>query len=121
MASLLTVKITGLSKMRDAFQQSPRIFTTVFDRAVKQATLLLFGKSREKSPVDTGFLRGPGMVTSFEVLTGHVDNNAPYAKFVHEGTKYMKGRPFFEEAIEAGQSQVDFIFDRALQDFANQI
>lgn len=117
----LSVKIEGLDELQKAFKKAPRLFTQIFDGAVKKSIYALLGTSREATPVDTGFLRGAGMVTSFEALMGTLENTAPYALFVHDGTKHMPARPFFSEGIDAGQDQVDNIFSDALEQFNDQI
>jgi len=117
----VTVTIEGMDKLEAAFRQAPKIFVTVFDRAIKQATLSLLGRVREVTPVDTGFLRNTGMETSFETLIGRVDNVAPYAVYVHEGTLHMQARPFFTMGLASGQEAVNVYFEQALQEFANRI
>lgn len=121
MDSTLSVEIIGLDKLELAFKKAPQLFTTIFDRAVKQSTLTVLGRSRERTPIDKGFLRGPGMQTTFSALTGRIDNVAPYAGYVHDGTIHMKARPFFEWGIDAGQSDVNMFFDQAAKEFANSI
>lgn len=118
---MLQVEIKGLNEMKQAFAKSPALFTRVFDTAIKKATYSLLGTSRMATPVDTGFLRGPSMQTSFSALVGRIENTAPYAIYVHEGTIHQKARPFFQEGIESGQNEVDNIFDQALQEFTNQL
>lgn len=117
MGSAITIKIDGWDKIQKGFLNSPKSFVRIFDPAVKKATFILLGKSRERTPIDTGFLRGPGMNTTFDALTGHIGNDAPYASFVHDGTSKMSARPFFEWGIEAGESQVQKTFDEAINQF----
>lgn len=117
----LTVKIEGLESIQKSFRQSPRVFTTVFDRAIKKSIFVLLGTSREVTPVDTGFLRGAGMQTTFEALIGKLENTAPYAVYVHDGTSRMDARPFFEWGIDAGQDQVNNIFSKAMEEFKQSI
>lgn len=59
-----------------------------------------FGK--QLTPVLTGQLRGSiGVSSLIGGLTGHmVSTNKNYAIYVHEGTKYMRARPFLREGLE---------------------
>lgn len=117
----INVTITGMEEIEKAFKRSPQVFVRVFDRVIKQATLLVLGRVKERTPIDKGFLRGPGMETTFETLIGRIDNVAPYAKYVHEGTIHMTGRPFFQWGLEAGQADVNALFEQGLNDFYNEI
>lgn len=119
--SNLTVKIEGADKIIKAFQASPRLFVPIFDKAIKKSIIHLLGTSRMVTPIDKGFLSGAGMETDFETLTGKISNSAPYHVFVHEGTSKMEARPFFQWGMEAGQEQVQNIFDKALAEFTNAL
>lgn len=121
MDKAINIEFTGMEEIERAFKRAPSLFVSIFDRVIKQATLSVLGRVKEKTPIDKGFLRGPGMESTFETLIGRIDNVAPYAKYVHEGTIHMQARPFFEWGLEAGQSEVNLFFERGLQDFYNQI
>jgi len=121
MDKAIDVKITGMEEIERSFKRAPATFVSVFDRVVKQATLSVLGRVKENTPIDKGFLRGPGMVSTFETLLGRIDNVAPYAQYVHEGTIHMTGRPFFQWGLEAGQAEVSALFEQGLNDFYNQI
>lgn len=54
-------------------------------------------------PVDTGRLRASiGVSQSFgsEGAVTRVEATADYAIYVHEGTRYMRGRPFLTEGLD---------------------
>ena len=68
---------------------------------------------RYYSPVDTGNLRGSW--SSMEV--GNVcrlRNSAKYTVYVNEGTRYMKGQHFVEEAIGRIKEQSRSIVSQAM-------
>lgn len=115
------VKIEGADQIIKSFRRSPKLFTDIFNKAIKKSILVLLGETRQVTPVDTGFLRETGMQTSFAALIGQIDNIAPYATYVHEGTKLMEARPFFEWGAESGKDQVDAIFDAAMTEFKNNL
>lgn len=150
MPKALEVQIAGLDEMVASFKQAPGLFMTVFNKAIKKSIFVLTAAAKMETPVDLGFLRN-SMRESFENLIGTLDNTAPYALFVHEGTKphfppldaitpwanrhgippFMvamsiaakgtKGVPFFDLAIDAQQLQVQNYFDVAMEDFKNQL
>jgi HK97 gp10 family phage protein len=61
-------------------------------------------EAKRLCPVDTGNLRAS---ITFEIqqqgsdLIGRVGTNVPYARYVHDGTKYMRARPFLRDALPA--------------------
>lgn len=151
MAADLTVKISGLDALQKAFKQSPKVATKHLNTAIKQSIFTLLANARMAAPVDQGFLRNSGMVTSFEILKGLLENKAPYALYVHEGTrphyvslsaikgwadrhgippflvqrsimrKGTKGKPFFKDSIEASQESINQYFDKALNNIIKEL
>lgn len=64
--------------------------------------------SKQIVPVRTGRLRS-SIATSWMIgsIGARVMPNTDYAYFVHEGTKYMRGRPFMEKGAEYAQQFVE--------------
>lgn len=61
-------------------------------------------KAKMAAPVDTGRLRadiGVDLDQKGDELKGYIFNtgNVKYAPYVHDGTRYMKARPYIREAI----------------------
>lgn len=121
MSANLTVEIKGVNELKKSFNKSPELFVRIFDPVVKKSIFNILGKTRPFVPVDTGFLRETGMQTTFEALIGRLENVAPYAVYVHEGTKKMEARPFFDQGIEEAQEDVQMFFDEALEIFNNSL
>lgn len=117
----LSVQIQGLNELVVAFNKSPQITGKEINIAISKTILLLLGEARKNTPVDTGFLRETGMQTTFGELIGVLENVAPYAVYVHDGTKFMEARPFFEIAIQSSESQVNDFFNQALENITNQL
>lgn len=92
--------------------------------AIKKATFLVDAKSKINTPVLTGRLRSShrtffaGFGSSF---AGTVEPTANYAIFVHEGTKFMQGRPFLRNALEDSEDEIQYLFSRATQNALDQI
>lgn len=55
--------------------------------------------AKQVTPVDTGVLRASIVTKSLGELSHEVFTNKEYALFVHEGTKFMRGRPFMEQGV----------------------
>jgi len=151
MPAELSVKIDGLDALKAAFRDSPRIAAKHLNTAIKQGVFTLLANARRDAPVDQGFLRGAGMVTSFEILKGTLENKAPYAVYVHEGTrphypplsaikgwadrhgvspflvqrsiarKGTKAKPFFSNSIQASQADITRFFSQAGQNILKDL
>lgn len=58
--------------------------------------------AKARCPVDTGRLRGSinwRIETDSKGLVAIIGTNVSYAIYVHEGTRYMAGRPFLLEGL----------------------
>lgn len=64
------------------------------------------GKVKPHVPVRTGTLRR-SITHRVEKSRGFVGTSLEYAEFVHEGTRYMAGRPFLKEGVEDAQGQIE--------------
>lgn len=87
MAKAISIEIEGLDEMIEVFKKAPEETTKELNRFIKKSLLKILGESRKLAPVDQGFLRGAAMVTQFRNLIGILENTAPYAVFVHDGTR----------------------------------
>lgn len=118
------VEIKNLEQIKAAFGRTPQLMSRHFNSAIQKATFLIQSKSMMATPVDTGFLRSSHR-TSFSGgglgFSGTVEPTAYYAGFVHEGTKFMRGRPFLKQAAEGSVSTIDQIFTQAMQSVLDDI
>jgi len=116
----ISVKIENLAEIRAAFSKAPTLMAKNLDKAIKASTLLIERQSKINTPVRTGFLRSSHK-TSFSPLRGVLEPMANYAVYVHEGTRYMKARPFLKEAVDSENNQVQDQFKNAVQDTLDEI
>jgi hypothetical protein len=81
------------------FAPGSRAQRDILRRAIKVAN-----GARRRCPVDTGRLRSSINVTYpvmlADMMGARIGTNVEYAIYVHEGTRYMVGRPFLEEALQ---------------------
>lgn len=97
----------GLSPADIAQRMAAHPFADVREALMQKITLLALRESQTLTPVATGLLRR-SETTRVESggLRGYVGSNVVYAPFVHEGTKFMAGRPFFAEGIAAAAPDI---------------
>ena len=62
---------------------------------ITELAFLVEGEAKQVTPVDTGRLRASiRVLTLSRPLDRIVKTHTNYAVYVHEGTRYMRGRPF---------------------------
>lgn len=120
MAEPIAIKITNAAAIRKAYAQAPALMTKKLSMAIRVAVFLVQGKMMPEIPVLTGRLRASAY-SRFKPLSGEVGTNAIYGKFVHDGTKFMKARPYLKMAIDDTQREINQLFTRAVQEVLNDI
>lgn len=116
----VSVTIRNLPQIRSAFAQAPRLMTAELDRGIRKSILMIGRNSRILTPVDTGRLRASTREV-FHTLYGEVGTHTNYDLFVHEGTRFMRGRPYLRRAVEQAQPVIDNIFAQSVQNVLNRI
>ena len=120
MAEPISIKITNAPQIRMAYAKAPAAMTKALSIAIKTAVFLVQGKSMMNTPVLTGRLRA-STYARFEPLRGEVGTNTNYDRFVHDGTRYMKGRPYLKMAVDDSNFEINELFTRAVQEVLNDI
>lgn len=103
-----------------AAKLSPALLNAKLTQAMQKAVLIAEGGSKKRTPVKTGNLRrsetsrvqGSGMR-----VRGIVGTNVTYARFVHNGTRRMKARPFFDQGLADSRDRIVKVFQEAGQEF----
>jgi hypothetical protein len=113
--SKIKVEIKNLAQIRMAFLLSPAVMTKNLNLAIRRVALNIERDSKKFTPVKTGFLKSSHN-TSFSNLKGVIQPTANYAAFVHDGTRFMKGRPFLADSVEVNEGFTDAEFEKAVED-----
>ena len=116
----VNVKITNLEEIRSAFSKAPIEMTKELNKAIRTSIIAIEGQSKLNSPVLTGRLRA-SHASLFSNLRGETGPNTNYAIFVHEGTRYMKARPFLLEAVKTQENKIEQNFKDAVQNVLDKI
>jgi len=141
------IKVEGLERLQNAFQRAPEIVGREVQQALNLATIKVQGEARKEAPVKTGNLRRM-IVFTVEPFRGIVESKAEYGVYVHEGTKShiirplkkkalywkgaehpvkivhhpgFKGNPFMERGAKNAESDVQKIFQKAVENITNQL
>lgn len=120
MGAPIAIKIENADQIKRAFIKAPALMTKYLSMAIKAAVFLIEGKSMQNTPVLTGRLRG-SHYTNFKPMYGEVGTNTNYDKFVHEGTKFMPGRPYLRDAVDDSNVKINEMMLAATQKVLNDI
>lgn len=75
---------------------------------MQKIVFIALAKSQKRTPWRFGHLRRSETTRIEERgLRGFLGSNVRYAPFVHDGTKRMRGRPFFAQGIADSRAQID--------------
>lgn len=89
-----TYEIQGLKELNDLVNGIPAEFNKIFQTTGKKFSQSMTSKAQSQAPVKTGRLKksigGESTTTEMKFYA-----NAPYARFVDQGTWRMAARPFF--------------------------
>ena len=135
------IKIEGLKQLQKNFERAPVDVFNSLERAINKSAWIITGHVKDATPVKTHALKS-GIRPDFGRLSATIrPHNAPYAFFVHEGTKphiikpkvkkalWWKGaahpvkrvhhpgtkaNPFMEKGLEKSITEVEQIFKKEI-------
>ena len=111
----MELKITiDATSFADFLKKSPKEFERAVQNAIYKGALLIERFSKINAPVDTGRLRS-SISTDLRPLEATIGPHVNYAIFVHEGTRFITGRPFMKNAAEQADKQIAGIFNEEVE------
>lgn len=111
----VSIKIKNMAQIRAAFNKAPALMTRNLNLAIRRTAITIEGRSKRNTPVLTGRLRA-STYDRFSNLHGEIGTNTEYDSFVHEGTRFMRARPYLRQAVEQSGGDSDRFFRQAVQD-----
>jgi len=109
----INITISNAAEIKAAFRRAPELMTSELNTAIKKVVITIQGDSMRNTPVDTGRLRA-STYSKYGYLSGEVGTHTNYDVFVHEGTRYMKARPYLLTAIESNENKINDYFTAAV-------
>lgn len=116
----IAIKISNIAEIKRAFAMAPRLMARELNTTIREVVLSIGRASRQKTPVDTGRLRA-STYERFANLRGEVGTNTEYDIFVHEGTRFLRGRPYLRQSVQMQEASTDRKFTEAVQHVLDQI
>ncbi len=105
---------TNIPKIRKRLRKYPPKVGRNMATAIRKSAFVIEGHAKRRSPVDTGRLRGSissDILPIRAVIAPHVN----YAIFVHEGTRFMRSRPFMKQATRDARGRIREIFRQEIK------
>lgn len=116
----INITIKNMTQIKAAFNRAPGLMVPELNKAIAKSLIKIQGRSMENTPVDTGRLRASTR-TLFGNLKGEVGTHTDYDVFVHDGTRFMKGRPYLLNAVTASDGDVQSYFTEAVDNVLSAI
>lgn len=131
----IQIKIKNLPQIKAAFNRAPQLMKISLSRAIPLALRAIKDdEEMQYANLGIGVVTGgllmsvrTGMYYRSGTLYGEVGPNVQtspgvdYAHYVHDGTKYMRKRPFLLMAVKSAQPEVDKLFVKAVDDVLSKI
>lgn len=122
------IEIKNMSAIKKAFYKSPELMTNALNMAIRKGlisiqgeTILNVGGQRGIRVITHGLASAAQRPPIFTNLKGVYDVDIEYAVFVHEGTKFMRSRPFLRQAVETKEDEVNRFFTEATDSVLSDI
>ncbi len=96
----VNIDFKNLPEAVDMLAKYPEVSDENIAEVFKLVLPEVLRRSKELAPVDTGRLRADIKVDfNRRELEGKIYNEVEYAIYVHEGTRFMKSRPYIRNAL----------------------
>lgn len=123
---MISVKLKDEARILNAFRKAPALFARELQKALEvtgietesivKEDVIERGLGMWKPPVDTRTMKKGIQMTEKRpmrvILTA--SSTTPYAKYVHDGTRKMKARPFFTITAERKKKAIQDIFSKKM-------
>jgi HK97 gp10 family phage protein len=96
------------SKFKKFIADEPKKMAKILQNVIYKASLLVEREAKIGAPVDTGRLRA-SIATDIHPMKATIEPHVEYARYVHDGTRYMKARPFMKNAEQKVSGMIEDI------------
>jgi len=122
MRKQISVEIKGMDRLKRMMARAPSVISKRLDTAIKKSIYQIQRNVIPITPVDTGMLRRSiTLGTSFGHLQGRIRPTVNYAFYVHEGTRYMAGRPYLRQGLDQSMDEINNIFNKEIVEATKDI
>lgn len=129
---MISLKLKNEQRVLNAFRNAPDLFAKEMQKVMQKVSVFTVGEVKMvitsgtrmfRPPIKTGALRRGIQIREVKPMRAVIipASSTPYAKYVHEGTKRMKARPFFNITVEEKQKKVQEFFKKELNNIVDKI
>lgn len=117
----ISVKLLGIASIIKHFSGVKERVARTIQEGMKEAAFIVEGAAKRQitsgpnRAIKTGFLRSSIGVQSILPFKATVIAGASYGIFVHEGTRFMRGRPFMQAGLKDSIPEIERIFGKRLK------
>jgi len=128
----IKIKLKNSAKLLAAFRQAPRIMAKELQNTILKVGGFTVGEVKKhittgtnmwKPPIRTGAMRRGISISQKMKLKVVISTSSitPYALYVHEGTRKMQARPFFDITAKRSKKDIERFFNKALDSAVKKI
>lgn len=124
----VNITVKNADQIRKAFRQAPDLMTKYLNEAIKKVLINIQGETiqnvhpaRGINVITGGLEAATERPPIFTKLKGVYDIDIYYAPFVHDGTKFMRARPFLANAVQTKEQETDKFFTDAVDKVLSEI
>lgn len=124
----INITIKNAAEIRSAFRKAPDLMTKYLNDAIKKTLISIQGETiknvhagRGINVITGGLLSATERPPIFSRLKGVYDVDINYAVFVHDGTRFMKARPFLQNAVNSKEQDTDKFFTAAVDKVLSEL
>lgn len=121
----IKIHLQNFDKLAGMLSQKPRMVVSAIATAIRTSAYVVEGEAKkaltygDTRAIRTGRLRASTQVQELASYRAAIYPTVYYAIYVHEGTRYMRPRPFMTKAADQSVKQIQDIFqaeiDKALK------
>ncbi len=112
----ITIQVFNATEIMNWLAKKPDETVREVGKAIEKAVFKVNERAKRNSPVDTGRMRASiSKSVSERAMSGEVVVGVRYGIYVHEGTRYMKGRPFLENAVRDSEKEIEGYLLQAIE------
>lgn len=122
------VTITNLAEIKAAFNKAPKLMAKELDDAIQKSMFVIQAETiknvhpnRGINVITGGLLSATERPPVFMPLKAVYDIDIKYGIFVHEGTRFMRGRPFLADAVGSMNETIQKFFTKAVDNVLSTI
>lgn len=128
----ISIEIKDGDKLLRAFKQAPLVMAKGLQDSVLKVAVFTSGEVKKvittgedmwKSPIDTGAMRRGVQMSQTGKFKAIIKPSrlTPYALFVHEGTRFMRARPFFDITARRHKDPITQFFFNEIDAIAKKL